>query len=156
WNRLQEQMKQFSDSNAPQKDAYEKEWKQGRKNIISRIQELFTQLEQSGIDLSGAKVKFDEATIHYAHPRKPGSLEGMIAQQMQMDFTVQSDRKSKTGASVAGAYGIGLKYPVRLDGAWKVERDIRWNKFPEGVLSEKDAADFEFENYVSEHRTLPP
>jgi thiol-disulfide isomerase/thioredoxin len=45
---------------------------------------------------------------------------------------------------------------MRFADGWKVVENVSWLQVPPGVLDEKAEARMELENYVAEHRSLPP
>jgi thiol-disulfide isomerase/thioredoxin len=117
-------------------------------------------LEQSaaaGIDLKDAQIEIQEASIdRLQRPRASGALEGLMGDQFKLKLAVKTDRKSRTGTSLSGDYILAVRQVIRFTDDWKVGEKVSWYQVPAGVLDEKAAAAMELENYVAEHRSLPP
>jgi thiol-disulfide isomerase/thioredoxin len=118
---------------------------------------VLQQMESAGIDLKKADISIKDISIRQLN--KSGaedSLDGLMGSGLQLQLTVKSDAKAKNGAPISGDYVLGVKQLGRFNDEWRVAGDIHWQELPSGVIDEKTAAAMKFENYVAEHRTLPP
>jgi peroxiredoxin len=73
-----------------------------------------------------------------------------------VQLSVRSDRNASTGKNLSGSYTLAANEIIRFDDGWRVFNNLHWQKFPDGVLGQEEIARMNLENYVSEHRTLPP
>jgi thiol-disulfide isomerase/thioredoxin len=118
---------------------------------------MLTQADAAGIDLKNADLSMAQVSVgRLQRPGASGSLEGLIGEQFKLKLAVKADGKSKTGAPLSGDYVVAVNNVLRFADEWKVQDGIHWYRVPAGVLDEKAATAMEVENYVAEHRTLPP
>ncbi len=128
-----------------------------RTELLGAARRVTDQMDRFGIDFADAAVQVKNAAFQSLFPRAgQGEIEGVEGNQLAVSFTVQSSRKSKTGASLSGDYALSATESVRKGNRWHLTGKIQWAQFPAGVLDEKAAAELAFENYVAEHGTLPP
>ncbi len=128
-----------------------------RTELLGAARRVTEQMDRFGIDFADAAVQVKNVAFQSLFPRAgQGEIEGVEGNQLAVSFTVQSSRKSKTGASLSGDYALSAKEAVRKGNRWHLTGKIQWAQFPAGVLDEKAAAELAFENYVAEHGTLPP
>ncbi len=128
-----------------------------RTELLGATRRVTEQMDRFGIDFADAAVQVKNVTFQSLFPRAgQGEIEGVEGNQLAVSFTVQSSRKSKTGASLSGDYALSATEAVRKGNRWRLTGKIQWAQFPAGVLDEKAAAELAFENYVAEHGTLPP
>jgi tetratricopeptide (TPR) repeat protein/thiol-disulfide isomerase/thioredoxin len=131
--------------------------KEERIELLGAARRVMEQMDRFGIDFGDAAVQVREARFQSLFPRAGrGEPEGVEGNQLAVSFTVQSSRKSKTGASLSGDYAVSAAEAVRKDNRWRLTGKIQWVQFPPGVLDEKGTAELTFEKYVAEHGTLPP
>jgi thiol-disulfide isomerase/thioredoxin len=115
------------------------------------------QMDDAGIDLKNADVQIKEAAIERAQsPGGSASLDGLMGEQFKLTLTVKSDGKAKNGTPLSGDYILAANELTRFGDDWRVMNDLRWDEFPAGVVDEKVIAAMKFEDYVAEHRALPP
>ena len=118
---------------------------------------MLAQAEVFGLDFPAGGVVLKDVAAENPFQRKGfGTLEGVGVGPLRFTFSVNSDRKSKAGATISGDYILTSGDVRRGATRWYIEDTIRWERFPEGVLGEKELAELNFENYVAEHGTLPP
>jgi thiol-disulfide isomerase/thioredoxin len=123
----------------------------------SIAQSLMDQNKAAGIDLKDAKIEIKKVSIERLQaPPKIGSADGLWGGQFKLSIEVETERRSSTGASLAGDYVLAAKQVKRFGDEWKVEEGIRWDQVPPGIFDAKAAAGMEVENYLAEHGTLPP
>ena len=128
-----------------------------RTELLGAARRVTEQMDRFGIDFADAAVQVKNVAFQSLFPRAgQGEIEGVEGNQLAVSFTVQSSRKSKTGASLSGDYALSGTEAVRKGNRWHLTGKIQWAQFPAGVLDEKAAAELAFENYVAEHGTLPP
>jgi thiol-disulfide isomerase/thioredoxin len=131
--------------------------KEDRIEFLGAARRVTEQMDRFGIDLTDAAIQVKNAAFKSLYPRAgQGEIEGVEGNQLAVSFTVQSSRKSRTGASLSGDYTLSAAEAARKDNRWRLTGSIQWAQFPAGVLDEKAAAELTFEDYVAEHGTLPP
>lgn len=123
---------------------------------INLAQTLLDQNAQMGIDLKDAEIKVTEVSLGQVQPLGPDSLDGMMGRGFAVKMAVNSNAKAKTGVSLSGDYILAVRQVSRFGEDWKIEREIRWQQVPRGVLDEKTLKAMKFEDYVAEHGSLPP
>ena len=149
--------KQVSSDKGPARQRFDKMWNEHQKELLAAARAAIGLIDKEGIDFKNATIKVEEASVKQLYPRMGlGSLDGLEGNQFQVKFTVQSDAKSKTGQSLSGDYILAVSQITRFSDDWKVTGKVRWEQLPAGVADAKTAASLEFENYVAEHRALPP
>ena len=118
---------------------------------------VLRQMDDAGIDLKHADIQIKEAALGHAQPQgAPGSLDGLIGEQFKLTLAVKTDGKAKNGTSLSGDYILAANELTRFEDDWRVMNDLRWYQLPTGVADEKTIAAMKFEDYVAEHRALPP
>ena len=118
---------------------------------------VLKQMDDAGIDLKNADIEIKEAALEHAQPQgAPGSLDGLIGEQFKLTLAVKTDGKAKNGTSLSGDYILAANELTRFEDAWRIMNDLRWYQWPAGVADEKAVAAMKFEDYVAEHRALPP
>lgn len=122
-------------------------------NAAGTVLELMT---NSGIDLKDAQIQVTSASVEKLQAPIGSGLDGMAGVQFQMQFSVQSTGKSKTGTSLAGDYSLSADQIMRLADNWRISGNLQWDKMPDGVLAAKDEAQLELQSYLATHTTLPP
>jgi peroxiredoxin len=131
--------------------------KEDRIELLGAARRVTEQMERFGIDLADAAIQVKDVAFKSLYPRAgQGEIEGVEGDQLAVSFTVQSSRKSGTGASLSGDYALSAAEAARKDDRWRLTGKIQWAQFPAGVLDEKAAAELTLENYVAEHGALPP
>jgi thiol-disulfide isomerase/thioredoxin len=120
-------------------------------------QSMLDQSEAAGIDFKDAQIQIEEASIgRLQAPPPSGGLDGLRGSQFKLKLAVKTDAKAKSGASLSGDYILAVNELMRFADGWKVVENVSWLQVPPGVLDEKAEARMELENYVAEHRSLPP
>jgi thiol-disulfide isomerase/thioredoxin len=79
-----------------------------------------------------------------------------MGEQFKLTLVVKTDGKAKNGTSLSGDYILAANELTRFDDDWRVMNDLRWYQWPAGVADEKAVAAMKFDDYVAEHRALPP
>ena len=114
-------------------------------------------MDEAGIDFKHAEIQVKRASVEQLYPRMgSGTMDGLEGDQFLVKLVVKSEGKSKTGQSLSGDYILAANQITRFGDVWRVTGKVRWEQLPAGVIDEKAAAALVFENYVAEHRTLPP
>jgi peroxiredoxin len=84
-----------------------------------------------------------------------GRVDGITSESLRFTMSVKSNQKSKSGHPIAGEYTLATPQGQRSSTRWTTEDKIRWEKFPDGLVGEKELAGMAFENYVAENGALP-
>jgi thiol-disulfide isomerase/thioredoxin len=141
----------------PTRKDVEDGWKMMHGLLVDSARGVLAQAEVLGIDFSGAEVTLKDVTADHPYMRGGyGSVDGITADALRFTISVKSNQKSKAGQPISGDYTLTAGRGERGPARWTIEDKIRWEKFPDGLLREKELADLEFENYVGEHGALPP
>ena len=156
WEAFQKKINSLDVKERPSKKEVEEGWNMMHGLLLDSARGVLAQTEGLGIDFSGAEITLKDVTAAQPYMRGGyGAVDGITAEAVQFTFTVKSNQKSKAGYPIAGEYtlatGVGQRGPAR----WTIEDKIRWEKFPEGLVGEKQLAELAFENYVGEHGALP-
>lgn len=139
------------------REELEKGWKAEREQMIAPARQVVAQMENAGLDLKDAAIEVKDVSLKYLQPRSgPGTLDGMEGSQLRVIFDVKSGKKSKTGRPLSGEYVLAANEVMRAGDRWLITQNLHWQKLPAGVLDEKSEAALKLEDYVAEHRTLPP
>jgi thiol-disulfide isomerase/thioredoxin len=157
WEALLKKLNANGVKELPTRKDVEDGWNMMRGLLVDSARGVLAQAEVLGIDFSAAELTLKEVTADHPYMRGGyGSVDGITADALRFTISVKSNQKSKAGQPISGDYtltaGRGKRGPAR----WTIEDKIRWEKFPDGLLREKELADLEFENYVGEHGALPP
>jgi thiol-disulfide isomerase/thioredoxin len=157
WEALLKKLNANGVKELPTRKDFEDGWNMMRGLLVDSARGVLAQADVLGVDFAGAEITLKDVSADYPYMRGGyGSVDGITAEPLRFTFSVKSNQKSKAGQPVTGDYtltaGRGKRGPAR----WTIEDKIRWEKFPDGLLREKELADLEFENYVGEHGALPP
>ena len=157
WEQLQNKLNMSEVKERPSRKDVADEWNMMRGLLVGSARGVLAQADRLGLDFSGGEIILKDATADHPYMRGGyGDVAGITAGPLRFTFTVKSNQKSKAGHPFAGEYtlttGSGQRGPAR----WTINDKIRWEKFPDGLLGEKELADMAFENYVGEHGALPP
>jgi len=154
WAQIQ---KQRPAGQGPSRQEFDNMWNPQQRELMAAASTTVGLMNQEGIDFTNATIKVEQASVKQLYPRSgPGSVDGLEGDQFQVRFSVESDSKSATGVSLSGDYILAANEITRFGDDWKVNGKVRWDKLPTGVVDGKTAATLELENYVAEHRALPP
>jgi thiol-disulfide isomerase/thioredoxin len=157
WEAFQKKLNSLDAKERPSRKEVEEDWNIMHGLCLDSARGVLAQTEVLGIDFPAAEITLKDATAAQPYMRGwYGAVDGITAEPLQFTFTVKSNQKSKAGRPIAGDYtlttGMGQRGPAR----WTIEDKIRWEKFPEGLLGEKQLAELAFENYVEQYGALPP
>ena len=155
---LKKFQKQFADmKDKPSEKEIKDAWDGFHQQILGSAKGMLAQVETLGLELPAAEIKLNGVSAENPYQREgPGGLEGMESGPLRVTLEVKSDKKSKAGNPITGYYVVTAARVKRGADRWNIEDKIRWERFPDGLLGQKERADLEFENYVSEYRALPP
>lgn len=118
---------------------------------------VLKQMKDAGINLKDAKIRIKDASVEHCQIHGGGgSLDGLMGEQFRLTLAVESNGKSKTGVSLSGDYVLAANEIRRYGNDWRIEDALRWDQFPPGVVDAATEKKLKFENYVAEHRALPP
>jgi len=132
-------------------------WQKLAAAAATAAQSALDQLAGFGIDLADAQIAVRDVLVEHPTFRHYGALDGIQGGPARVTVGVQSNRTSKAGQPISGDYVLVLDRVQRTDGRWELSDDqIRWEKFPAGVLADRDLKSVAFENYVGENNVLPP
>jgi thiol-disulfide isomerase/thioredoxin len=124
---------------------------------VEIAQAMLKQMDEAGIDFGHADVQIKDAAIERAQPQgPPGSLDGLIGDQFKLALAVRTDSQAKNGTPLSGDYVLVANEIARFGDKWRVMTGLRWLQMPAGVADEQAVAAMKFEDYVAEHRALPP
>jgi thiol-disulfide isomerase/thioredoxin len=141
----------------PSRKDVEESWNGFREQILGSARSLLSQMDHLGIEFSGSEITLKSATAENHNQRGVfGAVDSIDANPLRLVFAVGSDRKSKAERSISGDYAITAARVRRSADRWTVEDKIRWERFPDGLLGEKEVAELKFENYVSDYGAFPP
>jgi thiol-disulfide isomerase/thioredoxin len=122
-----------------------------------RARILLQQMTDEGIDLKNAGIKVKSVEFEHSNGSGAhGTLDGIIGEQFKLTLAVTSAAKAKTGASLSGEYMLSAKEIMRFAEDWRIVQDFHWQQFPAGVADPATVEKVKFENYVTEHGSLPP
>ena len=148
---------QKSGRTGPTRQEVEQEMNTRLREQVEIARSVLKQMDDAGIDLKNADVLIKEAALEHAQPQgPPGSLDGLMGEQFKLTLAVKTDGKAKNGTSLSGDYILAANELTRFEDAWRIMNDLRWYQMPAGVADEKAVAAMKFEDYVAEHRALPP
>jgi alpha-tubulin suppressor-like RCC1 family protein/thiol-disulfide isomerase/thioredoxin len=157
WKEFQQVAEQIEAKDRPSRKELEEAWTTFHQEILGSARDILAQAETLGLNFSSADMKLKDAVAEHPYQREGfGILDGTDAGPARFILSVESDRKSKAGRSIAGQYIITASRIRRGAQAWIVEDKMHWQQFPEGLLGPNELRDLEFENYVAEHGALPP
>ncbi len=118
---------------------------------------VLKQMEDAGIDLKIADIQIKEAAVGRAQARGgAGTLDGLMGDQFKLTLAVKTDAKAKDGAFLSGDYILAANTLMRFGDDWRIQDGLRWYQLPVGVVDEKTLAAMKLEDYIAEHRALPP
>jgi len=150
------QIQKSAGGKGPSRQEFDKMWNGHQSELIEAARSVLKQMDDAGIDLKDAGIQIQEASVEQSDPRSgPGSLDGLEGRQFQVNLSVKSEKKAKTGKSLSGDYVLAANEITRFGDDWRITDKVRWDKFPAGVVDEKTAATLEFENHVAKYRSLP-
>ena len=142
---------------APPKEAFFQNWNPQQQDWVNAAGTVLNLMTNSGIDFKDAQIQVTGASVKQLRaPPTITGLNGLSGEQFQIQFSVQSDAKSKTGTSLAGDYTLSADQIMRLGNNWRITANLQWDKMPDGVLDDKDEAQLELQSYLATHNTLPP
>ena len=148
---------QKSGRTGPTRQEVDQEMNTRLREQVEIARSVLKQMDDAGIDLRNADIEIKEAALEHAQPQgAPGSLDGLIGEQFKLTLAVKTDGKAKNGTSLSGDYILAANELTRFDDDWRVMNDLRWYQWPAGVADEKAVAAMKFDDYVAEHRALPP
>ncbi len=118
---------------------------------------VLNQMEDAGVDLKNADIQIKAAAVGRAQAQGgAGTLDGIMGDQFKLTLAVKTDAKAKNGASLSGDYVLAANVLMRFADDWRIQDNLRWYQLPAGVVDEKTLAAMELEDYIVEHRALPP
>lgn len=110
-----------------------------------------------GIDLSDARITVKQVLAERPYAMRFGQVDGIGTSALRVTFNVETTRNGKSGKPLTGSYTVAAGSALRVGNRWVLVDDkIRFQEFPEGLVTEGDQKQISLENYVAEHRTLPP
>ena len=143
--------------NGPSRQEIDQEVNTRVREQLEIAQAVLKQMDDAGIDLKPADIQIREAALERAQPQgASGSLDGLIGEQFKLTLAVKTDGKAKNGTPLSGNYVLAANEIARFGDDWRVMAGLRWSQMPAGVVDEKAVAAMKFEDYVAEHRALPP
>jgi len=115
------------------------------------------QMTDDGIDLKNAEIKVKSAEIGHSNGSGAhGTLDGLIGEQFKLRLAVTTAAKAKNGAPLSGEYVLAAVEIMRFADDWRIVQNFHWEQFPPGVVDPATAEKVKLENYIAEHRALPP
>jgi len=148
-------MFQKSGRKGPSRQEIDDEVRQQIQGQVRKAAALVKLMDDAGVDLHNAEITVNSAGVDRAQALQNGSLDQAVGEQFKVNFTVKTDAKAKNGTSLSGDYVLGVRRLQRFGDAWKIEDNLHWVMLPPGILDAKAVEAMEFENYVTEHGTLP-
>lgn len=151
------EMMKSSGGQMPSRKDMDDEIDQQTKAQMQSAKAVIQVMDEAGINLKNGEIKISSARLENPQPRGVGgSLDGLSGYQFTVMFSVKSAEKARNGASLTGDYIVAANEIVRIGDEWRVDGDLRWKRIPAGVADAKVTAKLEFDDYVAEHRALPP
>jgi len=148
---------QRSGRNGPSRQEVDQEMNARLREQVQFARTVLKQMEDAGIDLKNADIQIKDAAIERSQsPGGSASLDGMMGEQFKLTLAVKADGKAKNGTPLSGDYVLAANELTRFEDDWRVMNDLRWYQLPAGVVDEKAVAAMELEDYVAEHRAMPP
>jgi thiol-disulfide isomerase/thioredoxin len=152
WAQLQR-----SGRTGPSREEFDKEMNPRVQEQTQIARSALKQMDAAGIDLKNAQIQIKDASLEHCQSQgTPGSLDGLMGDQFKLTLAVKADGKSKTGASLSGDYILAANEIMRFGDDWRIMDNVHWYQFPPGVADKATEEKLKFENYVAEHRALPP
>ena len=152
WAQLQE-----SGRKGPSRQEIDQEMNARVREQVEIARALLKQMDEAGVDLKNADIQIKEAAIGRAQaPGGAGTLDGLMGEQFKLTLGVKTDARAKNGASLSGDYILAATTLARFAGGWRIQDGLRWYQLPPGVADEKALTAMKLEDYVAEHRSLPP
>lgn len=109
-----------------------------------------------GLDFSAGTVTVQQVIATAVSSSAFGSADSLGARSLQVVLIVDGGRTTAV-RPIAGRYAVEFGPSVRRKGEWLMgSPKVRWQQLPEGLLTEEDKQVVALENYVAEHRSLPP
>jgi thiol-disulfide isomerase/thioredoxin len=148
---------QKSGRKGPSRQEIDQEVKTRVQEQVELARSVLEQMDDAGIDLKHADIQIEEAAIERAQPQgASGSLDGLMGDQFKLTLAVKTDKKARNGTPLSGDYILAANQLTRFGDDWKIMEGLHWYQWPTGVADQKTAAVMKFEDYVAEHRALPP
>jgi thiol-disulfide isomerase/thioredoxin len=125
--------------------------------LAAAAQAMVAMQERMGIDLSDAKLTVKQVLAERPRFMRFGQVDGISTSALQITFAAETDRTGKSGQPLAGSYTVAIGNAMRVGERWVLVDDkIRFQEFPKGLVKDDELKHVELENYVAEHRALPP
>lgn len=113
--------------------------------------------ERMGIDLRDAKLTVTQVLAERPSFMRFGQVSGISSPSVRVIFAAESERRGRSGQPLAGSYTVTIGNAMRVGERWVLVDDkIRFQDFPPGLIAGDEKKHVELENYIAEHRTLPP
>lgn len=135
----------------------EESYARNSSNLTAAAQALVSLQERTGIDLGDARLTIKQVLAENASPMRFGQADGITARTVRITFSAETNRLAKSGQPLAGDYTVAIGNTMRIADRWIfVDDKIRFQAFPPGVMTDEAIKQTDLENYVAEHRALPP
>ncbi|HTQ49794.1 MAG TPA: TlpA disulfide reductase family protein [Candidatus Acidoferrales bacterium] len=151
------QYQRSGQSGLPSRAELDEVMKNRLKDQMDMALSTLKQMNEGDINFKDAKIQIKDASVEHCQLHGVGgSLDGLMGDQFKLTLAVESDAKSRTGVSLSGDYVLAANEIRRYGDDWRIEDGLRWDQFPPGVVDAATEDRLKFENYVAEHRAMPP
>jgi thiol-disulfide isomerase/thioredoxin len=104
-----------------------------------------------GADFAGSTIEVQQVIAGSVRSQEFGSVSSLSAGSLRVVINLEG------AGPGAGRYAVEFTSGARRDGRWVLANSkVRWQQIPENLLAAGDKQAIALENYVAEHRSLPP
>lgn len=124
--------------------------------LAAAARDLLALVERAGVDFGQTEMTVKQVLADGVGGNEFGSVDLLRARSLKVVLAVEGGQTT-AGRSASGRYTAGFGSALRKSEQWILSsREIRWEELPEALLTDERKAALVLENYVAEHRALPP
>lgn len=150
WAQIEKQGREH-----PSRQEFDEMWQKRQPELADAARGILEQLQKADIDFGNASLEVTKTSLKRVRARGAWS-DGLSGDGFEAELAVRSVQRAKTGKPITGTYILAADEVARLGEAWVVAGKVRWAKLPDAVIDYSTKASITLENYVAEHRALPP